>query len=83
MRSELKLHRLLLAIVATLLIVFVSLLFYLDLTVADGYFEATVSLLVVLAVGTAFVYIGTAEGIVALLFGMRHKRELWSRFGRH
>jgi len=78
MRSELRLHRLLLAILATLLIAFVAVLFYLGSNVADEHFEATVSLVVVLAVGTAFVYMGTAEGIVAFQFGMRHKRELWS-----
>lgn len=78
MRSELRMHRLLLAMLATVLLVFVTVLFYLGINVASGYFGATVSQVVVIAVGTAFVYMGTAEGIVALQFGMQHKRELWS-----
>lgn len=78
MRSELRLHRLLLAMLATVLLVFVAVLFYLGMNVASEYFEATVSLVAVIAVGTAFVYMGTAEGIVAFQFGMQHKRELWS-----
>ncbi|WP_035355414.1 DUF308 domain-containing protein [Edaphobacter aggregans] len=78
MRSELRLHRLLLAMLATLLIAFVAVLFYLGTNVANEHFEATVSLVVMITVGTAFVYMGTAEGIVAFQFGLRHNRELWS-----
>lgn len=70
-------HRLLLAMLTTLLLGFVAVLFYLGTNVANEYFEATVSVVVIVAVGAAFVYMGTAEGIVAFQFGLRHKRELW------
>jgi len=77
MRSELKMHRLLLAMLATLLLGFVGIVLYLSTSVESEDFEATVSLVVVIAVGTAFVYMGTAEGITASQFGMKHRRELW------
>jgi len=54
------------------------LFFYLSSHPADVWFEASISLIVVIAVATALVYMGVAEGIVALQFGMRHKRELLS-----
>jgi uncharacterized membrane protein HdeD (DUF308 family) len=63
---------------AALLLAFVAILFYLGTNVDNEYFEATISLVVVIVVATALVYMGTAEGIVAVQFGIRHKRELWS-----
>jgi uncharacterized membrane protein HdeD (DUF308 family) len=78
MKSELRLHRLLLAMLAMLLLAFVGVLFYLSTNVDSEDFEATVSLVILLAIGTAFVYMGAAEGITAVQFGIKHKRELWS-----
>ena len=66
MRYELSLHRLLLSILITLLTIFVLLLFYIGSNIADERIEATASLAIVLTVATAFAYMGTAEGIVAL-----------------
>jgi uncharacterized membrane protein HdeD (DUF308 family) len=76
MQYELRLHRLLLGILATVLTGIVLLFFYLSSHPADVWIEASISLIVVIAVATALVYMGVAEGIVALQFGMRHKREL-------
>lgn len=76
MRYELSLHRLLLSILITLLTIFVLLLFYIGSNIADERIEATASLAIVLTVATAFAYMGTAEGIVALYFGLKHPREL-------
>jgi uncharacterized membrane protein HdeD (DUF308 family) len=61
---------------AALLAGFVLLFLYLGSHPADVWIEASVSLVVVIAVATALVYMGVAEGIVALYFGRRHKREL-------
>ncbi len=76
MQYELRLHRLLLAMLATVVTGIALLFFYLSSHPADVWFEASISLIVVIAVATALVYMGVAEGIVALQFGMRHKREL-------
>jgi len=76
MQYELRLHRLLLAILATVITGIVLLFFYLSSHPADVWLEASISLIVVIAVATALVYMGVAEGIVALQFGLRHKREL-------
>lgn len=78
MHYELRLHRLLLSILITLLTIFVFFLFYIGSKIADERIEATASLAIVLAVATAFAYMGTAEGIVALYFGFKHPRELFS-----
>ena len=78
MQYELRLHRLLLAMLATVVTGIALLFFYLSSHPADVWFEASISLIVVIAVATALVYMGVAEGIVALQFGMRHKRELLS-----
>jgi len=56
----------------------VLLFFYLNSHPADVWAEASLSLVVVIVVATALIYMGTAEGIVALQFGTRHKRELLS-----
>ncbi|MBN9615053.1 MAG: hypothetical protein BGO25_01650 [Acidobacteriales bacterium 59-55] len=76
MQYELRLHRLLLAILATVVTGVALLFFYLSSHPVDVWLEASISLIVVIAVATALVYMGVAEGIVALQFGMRHKREL-------
>lgn len=54
------------------------LLFYIGSNLADERIEATASLAIVLTVATAFAYMGTAEGIVAFYFGLKHPRELLS-----
>jgi uncharacterized membrane protein HdeD (DUF308 family) len=78
MQYELRLHRLLLAMLATVLTGVVFLFLYLNSHPADVWTEASVSLVVVIVVATVLVYMGTAEGIVALQFGAKHKRELLS-----
>lgn len=78
MQYELRLHRLLLAMLATVLTGVVLLFFYLNSHPADVWIEASVSLVVVIVVAAVLVYMGMAEGIVALQFGTRHKRELLS-----
>lgn len=76
MQYELRLHRLLLAILATVVTGIALLFFYLSSHPVDVWLEASISLIVVIVVATALVYMGVAEGIVALQFGKRHKREL-------
>jgi hydrogenase/urease accessory protein HupE len=78
MHYELRLHRILLSILISLLSVFVFFLFYIGSNIADERIEATASLAIVLTVATAFAYMGTAEGIVAFYFGLKHPRELVS-----
>jgi hypothetical protein len=75
MRYELRLHRLLLSMMVTLLVLFVIGLFYLNATPGEEHFEAVVSLILVIVVAAIFVYMGTAEGIIAFYFGIRHRRE--------
>jgi hypothetical protein len=75
MRYELQLHRLLLSMMVTLLILFVIGLFYLNATPGEEHFEAVVSLILVVVVAAILVYMGTAEGIIALYFGIKHRRE--------
>lgn len=75
MRYELRLHRLLLSMLVTLLFLFVIGLFYLNAQPGEEQIEATVSLIIVIAVAAIFTYMGTAEGIIALYFGKRHRRE--------
>lgn len=77
MRYELRLHRLLLSMLVTLLLLFVIGLFYLNAQPGEEQIEATVSLIIVIAVAVAFAYMGTAEGIIALYFGIRHRREFF------
>ena len=72
MRYELRLHRLLLSMMVTLLILFVIGLFYLNAQPGEEHFEAIVSLILVIVVAAIFVYMGTAEGIIALYFGIKH-----------
>jgi uncharacterized membrane protein HdeD (DUF308 family) len=63
---------------ATVLTGVVVLFLYLNSHPADVWSEASLSLVVVIVVATVLVYMGTAEGIVALQFGTKHKRELLS-----
>ena len=78
MQYELRLHRLLLGILATALIGVTLLFLYLSSHPADVWAEASVSLTIVIVVSTVLGYMGVAEWIVAVQFGRRHKRELLS-----
>lgn len=75
MRYELRLHRLLLSMMITLLILFVIGLFYLNARTGGERFEVVVSLIVVITVAAIFAYMGMAEGIIAFYFGIKHRRE--------
>jgi Short repeat of unknown function (DUF308) len=75
MRYELRLHRFLLSMMVTLLVLFVIGLFYLNAQPGDEHFEAVVSLIVVIIVAAIFAYMGTVEGIIAFYFGIKHRRE--------
>jgi hypothetical protein len=75
MRYELGLHRLLLSILVTLLAFFVIALFYLNSHSGEEYFEAVLSLIVVIVVATVFAYMGLLEGVTAFYFGTKHRRE--------
>ncbi len=75
MRYELRLHRLLLSMMVTLLLLFVIGLVYLNARPGEEHFEAIVSLMVVIIVAAIFAYMGTAEGIIAFYFGIKHRRE--------
>lgn len=76
MRYELRLHRLLLAILVTLLALFVIVLFYLNSHFGEDHVEAILALTVVIVVATIFVFMGFVEGITAFYFGIKHRREL-------
>jgi hypothetical protein len=78
MRYELRLHRLIAAILAAVLIGFVVLFVYLDHHAPDVWIEASVALVMEIAVSAGLVYVGTAEIILAFQFGARHKREILS-----
>lgn len=78
MRYELRLHRLLLSMLVTLLTLFVLALFYMASNIVNERLEAIGSLAIVLVVATVFTYMGTAEGVIALYFGLEHPRELVS-----
>jgi uncharacterized membrane protein HdeD (DUF308 family) len=78
MRYELKLHRLALGILVSVLAVFVALLFAMRESIADERFEVITSFLVIVLAATAFGYMGMVEGIIALHFGKKHRRELLS-----
>jgi hypothetical protein len=75
MRYELRLHRLMLSMMVTLLVLFVIGLFYLIAQPGEEHFEAVVSLIVVILVAAIFAYMGTVEGIIAFYFGIKHRRE--------
>lgn len=75
MRYELRLHRLLLSMMITLLVLFVIGLLYLNARPNEEHLEAVVSLVVVILVASIFAYMGTAEGIIGFYFGIKHSRE--------
>lgn len=75
MRYELRLHRLLLSMMVTLLALYVIGVFYLNAQPGAEHFEAVVSLIVVLIVATILAYMGTAEAVIAFYFGVEHRRE--------
>jgi uncharacterized membrane protein HdeD (DUF308 family) len=76
MRSELRLHQLVVGILVLLLVMFISIVLPLYPSLAHQRFEAIVSLALVIAAASVFVMIGIVEGVVAFQFGPRHKREL-------
>jgi len=78
MRYELKLHRLTFGILACILAIFVALLFEMGPAVADQHLEVITSFIVIVLAATAFGFMGMVEGIVALQFGRKHRRELLS-----
>lgn len=78
MQYELRLHQLIAAILTVVLIGFVALFIYLDNHGPDVWMEASVALLLEIAVSAGLVYVGMAEGILALQFGRQHKREILS-----
>ena len=77
MRYELRLHRLIAKIVTAVLIGFVILFVYLDHLLPNVWTEASVALLLEIAVSTGLVYVGMAEGVLAFQFGVQHKREIF------
>ncbi len=78
MRYELRLHRLIASILTTVLIGFVVLFVYLDHRASDIWIEASVALVLEIAVATGLVYVGMAEGVMAFQFEAKHKREIFS-----
>ena len=78
MRYELKLHRLNFGILVGVLVIFVALLFEMRESFADERLEVITSFIVIVLAGTAFGYMGMVEGIIALQFGKKHRRELLS-----
>ena len=78
MRYELRLHRLIASILTAVLIGFVVLFVYLDHHASDIWIEASVALILEIAVSTGLVYVGMAEGVLAFQFEAKHKREILS-----
>lgn len=78
MRYELRLHRLIASILTAVLIGFVVLFVYLDHHASGLWIEASVALVLEIAVSTGLVYVGMAEGILASQFEAKHKREILS-----
>jgi uncharacterized membrane protein HdeD (DUF308 family) len=76
MQSELRLHRLVIGILAVLLAMFIAIVRSLSPSLAHQHLEVIVSLAIVIAAATIFVMIGMVEEVVAFQFGIRHKREL-------
>ena len=76
MRYQLRLHRSIATILAVVLIGFVILFVYLDHHLHNVWMEASIALLLEIAVSTGLVYVGTAEGVLAFQFGVQHKRKI-------
>ena len=75
---QLKMHRLVLAILAILLAAFLAILLYLYPSLASERLEAIASLAIVVVAAAVFVAMGFVEGTIAFQFGKKHKRELLS-----
>jgi hypothetical protein len=75
MRYELGLHRFLLAVMVTLLVLFATALFHLNSHPGEEHSEVILSLIVVILVATFFAYMGLVEGVMAFYFGTKHRRE--------
>lgn len=80
MRSELRLHRLVVGILAILSITFIAVLLSLSQSPSHQHVEVIASLVIVIAGASAFVMMGMVEEVVAFQFGLRHKRELLCYF---
>ena len=78
MRTELRLHRLVVGILVALLVLFIAIILVVHPSLANQRFEVIVSLALVITAATVFVMIGMVEGAVAFQFGPRHRRELIS-----
>jgi uncharacterized membrane protein HdeD (DUF308 family) len=78
MRSEVRMHRVVLAVLAFVTAAFVALLLYVHPTLEYERLEAIASLILVAVAAAAFVSVGAVEETIALIFGKRHKRELLS-----
>ena len=78
MRYELRLHRLIASILTAVLIGFVVLFVYLDHHASDIWIEASVALVLEIAVATGLGYVGMAEGVLAFQFEPKHRREIFS-----
>ena len=78
MQSEIRLHRVTLVVLAVLLASIVTTLLYIHPSLEDSRLEAIASLIVVTVIGGVFLIIGIVEETSAVLFGLRHKRELLS-----
>ncbi len=78
MQYELRLHRLLATVLFAILVAFVLLFIYLNAHGPDIWAEASIALVMEIAVSAGLVYLGAIEGIVALQFGANHRREIWA-----
>lgn len=78
MQSEIRMHRLVLAILTIILVAFLGFLFYLTPRLASERLEAITSLITVILVASGFVMMGAVEEVVAFQFGIKHKREFLS-----
>lgn len=80
MRAEVKLHRLFLWILTALLLAVVALFTYL-VSVPDAIWGQVVgSLLIATIVSTVLLYIGGLEELMAVYFGLEHRRECLGYF---
>ena len=78
MKDELRLHRLTFGTLVALLILFVIFLTRLHAGLVEQHLEVVTSLCIVVLAATVFLLMGSMEGVIALQFGRKHKRELFS-----
>lgn len=78
MRSEIRMHRVVLAVLAFVIAAFVALLLYLHPSLESERLEAVASLILVVVAAAAFVAVGAVEETIAFIFGRSHRRELLS-----